>query len=277
MPNAEISTRKAVYFLYSYIKRYAASIVTGMVLLVAVDLCQLLIPRIVQRTIDVLGDKHFSQHVIFSNSMKIVGLALAMIVLRFFWRLCIVTPSRKIETRIRQDMFGHLMTLSFSYFNKTKTGDLMALAINDLNAIRMAAGMGLIGMTDALFMGSMSVIFMLSINVKLTLLTIAPLPLIVIVMFRFGGMIQSRFKDVQESFSAISSRAQEAFSGIRVIKGFVQEAQELDGFVMACDDYVAKNMKLVRIWGFFFPIITFLASMSLSLLYLFGGRFVIDC
>jgi ATP-binding cassette, subfamily B, multidrug efflux pump len=276
MPDNNVSTKKAVSFLFSYIKRHVAAIVMGMLLLVAVDLCQLFIPRIVQRTIDLLGEERFSQQAIAANSLRIVGLACAMVVLRFFWRMCIVGPSRMIETRIRQDMFSHLMTLPFSYFNKTKTGDLMALAINDLNAIRMASGMGLIGLTDALFMGTMSVIFMLSINVKLTLITVLPLPLIVIIMLRFGGMIQSRFKDVQESFGTISTRAQEAFSGIRVIKGFVQERQELDRFVASCDDYVAKNMQLVRIWGFFFPIITFLASLSTSLLYLTGGRYVIE-
>jgi ATP-binding cassette subfamily B multidrug efflux pump len=276
MPDNVVSTKKAVSFLFSYIKKHAVAIITGILLLVAVDLCQLFIPRIVQRTIDVLGDERFSQGLIFKNSMAIVCLAFAMIVLRFFWRMCIVGPSRMIETRMRQDMFSHLMTLPFSYFNKTRTGDLMALSINDLNAIRMASGMGLIGLIDAAFMGSMSVAFMLSTNVELTLITVIPLPLIVFIMFRFGGMIQSRFTAVQESFDAISSSAQESFSGIRVIKGFVQEAHEQDGFVKACDDYVDKNMNLVKIWGFFFPIITFLASMSLSLLYLFGGRFVIE-
>jgi len=202
MPHTAVSTKRAISFLFSYVKKHAWSIISGMLLLVAVDLCQLLIPRIVQRTIDVLGDEHFSQRVILVDSIKIVGLAAAMVVLRFFWRLCIVGPSRRIERQIRQDMFTHLMTLSFSYFNKTKTGDLMALAINDLNAIRMASGMGLIGLTDAVFMGSMSVIFMLTTNVKLTLCTVLPLPVIVFVMLRFGGTIQSRFKDVQESFLA---------------------------------------------------------------------------
>jgi ATP-binding cassette subfamily B multidrug efflux pump len=276
MQKTTVSTKRAISFLFSYVKKHAGAIGAGMVLLVAVDLCQLLIPRIVQRTVDVLGNEHFSQHVIVANSLKIVGLALAMIVLRFFWRMCIVVPSRRIETQMRQDMFSHLITLSFSYFNRTKTGDLMALAINDMNAIRLASGMALVGLTDAIFMGTMSVVFMLSTNVKLTLITVLPLPLIVFVMLRFGKMIQSRFKDVQESFGAISSHAQEAFSGIRVIKGFVQEAQEGDGFVKACDDYVDKNIRLVKIWGFFFPIISFLASMSLSLLYLFGGLFVIE-
>jgi ATP-binding cassette, subfamily B, multidrug efflux pump len=276
MRKTTVSTKRAISFLFSYVKRHRWAIAAGMILLVAVDLCQLIIPRIVQHTVDVIGDERFSQRAVLADAMKMVGLATAMIVLRFFWRMCIVAPSRKIETAIRQDMFGHLMTLSFSYFNKTKTGDLMALAINDLNAIRMASGMALIGLTDAIFMGSMSVIFMMSTNVKLTLLTVAPLPLIVLIMLRFGTMIQSRFKGVQESFSAISSRAQEAFSGIRVIKGFVQETQELDGFVAACDDYVDKNIQLVKIWGFFFPIIGFLASLSTSLLYLFGGRFVIE-
>jgi ATP-binding cassette subfamily B protein len=276
MPQTAVSTKSAIAFLFSYVNKHAAAIVTGMLLLVAVDMCQLLIPRLVQRTMDVLGEEHFAQSVILANALKIVGLAVAMVVLRFFWRMCIVGPSRKIETQMRKDMFAHLTTLSFSYFNKTKTGDLMALCINDLNAVRMAAGMGLIGLTDALFLGSMSIIFMMTTNVQLTLFTIIPMPIIVFIMLRFGGTIQARFKDVQESFGAISSRAQEAFSGIRVIKGFVQEKQELGGFVKACDDYVDKNLRLVKLWGFFFPSITFLASLSMSLLYLFGGWFVIQ-
>lgn len=250
-------------------------VMCGMLLLVAVDLCQLVIPKIIQKTLDLLSESQFTQGIILANALKILGLAAAMVILRFFWRLCIVGPSRKIETQIRQDIFSHLMSLSFSYFNKTKTGDIMALCINDLNAIRMASGMGLIGLTDALFMGSMSIVFMLTTDVPLTLITILPMPLIVFIMLRFGGMIQSKFKDVQESFGTISSKSQEAFSGIRVIKGFVQEEQELKDFVKACDEYVDKNMGLVKLWGFFFPIISFLACISVSLLFYFGGLSVL--
>ncbi len=275
MQRNTVSTKKALVFLFSYLKKHAGMVMCGMLLLVAVDLCQLVIPKIIQKTLDLLSESQFTQGIILANALKILGLAAAMVILRFFWRLCIVGPSRKIETQIRQDIFSHLMSLSFSYFNKTKTGDIMALCINDLNAIRMASGMGLIGLTDALFMGSMSIVFMLTTDVPLTLITILPMPLIVFIMLRFGGMIQSKFKDVQESFGTISSKSQEAFSGIRVIKGFVQEEQELKDFVKACDEYVDKNMGLVKLWGFFFPIISFLACISVSLLFYFGGLSVL--
>jgi ATP-binding cassette subfamily B multidrug efflux pump len=198
-----------------------------------------------------------------------------MVVIRFFWRLCIFLPSRKIELRMREDMFSHLTGLSFSFFNVTKTGDLMALFINDVNAVRMTTGMAVTGLTDAVFMGSLSLIFMLSVDVKLTLITVAPLPLIILVMLKFGGLIQSRFKDVQESFGDLSSRTQEAFSGIRVVKGFVQEEKELKHFYAQSTEYVDKNIKLVHLWGFFFPLMTFLASVSIALLLVYGGKQVI--
>src|SRR5271157_1822329 len=176
MSASAVSSKKAALFLFSYVKKHALSLAAGMLLLVAVDLCQLIIPQIVRATVDLLGRENFAREAILTNALKIAGLALAMVALRFLWRLCITRPARKIETEMREDMFSHLTGLSFSFFNRTKTGDLMALLINDLNAIRMATGPALIGLTDAAFMGTMSLFFMLSINVPLTLLTVTPLP-----------------------------------------------------------------------------------------------------
>jgi ATP-binding cassette subfamily B protein len=275
MSASAVSSKKAALFLFSYVKKHALSLAAGMLLLVAVDLCQLIIPQIVRATVDLLGRENFAREAILTNALKIAGLALAMVALRFLWRLCITRPARKIETEMREDMFSHLTGLSFSFFNRTKTGDLMALLINDLNAIRMATGPALIGLTDAAFMGTMSLFFMLSINVPLTLLTVTPLPVIVFIMLRFGKVIQARFADVQESFGDISSCAQESLSGIRVVKGFVQEEHELGSFVRECDSYVEKNIRLVKLFGVFFPLISFLAALSMSLLYFFGSRFVI--
>jgi ATP-binding cassette subfamily B multidrug efflux pump len=275
MSTQGISTKRAIGFLLSYMKQYRAPIGIGIVLLMVVDTFQLIIPRIVKKIIDSLGDQAFSGELIMKNALFIAALAVAIAVIRFFYRLLIFLPSRKIETSIRDNLFAHLTNLSFSFFNSAKTGDLMALFINDLNAVRMATGMALIGMTDAFFMGALSLAFMLAIDVKLTLLTISPLPLIAVLMLRFGGVLQSKFKNVQESFGAISSQAQEAFSGIRVVKGFVQEKSELDSFSARCDDYMDKNMGLVRIWGALYPLIGFFGALSISLLFLFGGRDVI--
>ena len=272
MSKQAIPTSRAIRFLFSYMKRYRFSIAIGIALLIVVDIIQLVIPRIIKTIIDALGNQIFSRDVVLKNVVMIAGLALGMTIIRFCYRMLIFFPSRKIETGIRNDLFAHISGLSFSFFNATKTGDLLALFTNDLNAVRMATGMALIGMTDAFFLGTLSFVFMLTINVKLTLLAISPLPLIIIVMLRFGGLIQSRFTGVQESFGAMSSHAQEALSGIRVVKGFLQEKSQMDEFSRRCDDYVDKNIRLVRLWGALFPLIGFFGAFSFGLLYLIGGR-----
>ncbi len=275
MTKPSISTGRAFRFLLSYMKKYRVWIAAGISLLMAVDVVQLIIPRIVKKIIDTLGEQNFSQGVVLKYVLVIAGCTVAMTVVRFFYRLLLFLPSRKIETSIRDDLFARLTGLSFSFFNTSKTGDLLALFTNDVSAVRMATGMAVIGLTDAVFMGALSLAFMLSINVNLTLIAVSPLPVVIVCMLRFGGIIQSRFKDVQESFGTVSSRAQETFSGIRVVKGFVQESGELAGFSRQCDEYVGKNIRLVRLWGALFPLIGFFSSLSFCLLFLYGGRQVI--
>lgn len=266
----------ALRFLLGYLYKHRVSLFLGLIVLIAVDSFQLIIPKIIQHILDVVAGTQFSKTIILKNSLLIIGLAILMVILRFFWRFFIVRPSRKIEQQMRNDMFEKLMKLSSSYFNRVKTGDLMALFINDLNAIRMASGMGLIGLIDAVFMSTMSLIFMISISPRLTLMTIIPLPIIIIIFIKTGAAIQKRFTAVQSSFDTISSHCQEAFSGIRVIKGFVQEMQERNFFYSSCNDYVNQNIRLVKLWGVLFPSITMLASSSVVLLFYFGSQQVIS-
>ncbi len=267
--------REAFLFLVSYIKRHIRSVLSGVFVLIGVDFAQILMPRIVQRTIDMLGETTFSNELVARNAVFMLLLAFGMIALRFSWRIFLVGASRKIEKEVREDMFSHLQMLSFNYFNKTQTGGLMALMVNDVNAVRMATGMAFIALTDAIFMGTMSLFSMFSINVKLAFFTIIPLPFILLMIFKFGPLIQSRFKAVQESFASISAHTQESFTGIRVVKGFAREENETGGFEKKCEDYVGKNMQLIKVWGFFFPAVTLLANLSLAMLYLVGGRSVI--
>jgi ATP-binding cassette subfamily B protein len=270
-----LKNREAFRFLVSYIKRHIWSVIYGVIVLIAVDVAQIIIPRIVQRTVDMLGETAFSNELVARNTVYMLLLAVGMIALRFLWRVFLVGASRKIEKEVREDMFSHLQILSFNYFNKTQTGGLMALMVNDVNAVRMATGMAFIALTDAIFMGTLSLFSMFSINVKLAFFTIIPLPFILLMIFKYGPLIQSRFKAVQESFATISAHTQESFSGIRVVKGFAREENETDSFEKKCDDYVGKNMQLIKVWGFFFPAVTLLASLSLAMLYLIGGRSVI--
>ncbi len=273
--NNDTSRRDSLYFILSLVRKHLPAILLGVSVLIVVDFVQLVIPKLVQKTIDFLGQVRFSQSLIARYTVYILLLSLSMVALRFIWRMLIIGSARKIEKELRLTMFEHLQNLDFDFYNRSKTGDLMALMINDVNAVRMATGPSFIALTDALFMGTLSLVFMFSINVKLTLFAIIPLPGIIFLMARFGPMIQNRFKAVQESFASISSQTQESFSGIRVVKGFVQELSERGVFEQKCDEYVEKNIRLVKIWGFFYPSVTLLANLSLTILYLFGGRAVI--
>jgi ATP-binding cassette subfamily B protein len=273
--NLKSNSSEALAFILSFVKRHIPTILAGVAVLMSVDLIQIIIPKIIQRTIDVLGDSFFSNELVVKNTLFILALAFGMVILRFFWRIFIMGTSRKIEKEVRVDMFSHLQRLGFSYYNRTQTGHLMALMVNDVNAIRMATGPSFLAITDALFMGSLSLIFLFSLNTRLAFFTILPLPCIIFMITKYGPLIQRRFKAVQESFSTISSHTQESFSGIRVIKGFVQEGYEIDTFEAKCEDYVQMNLKLIKVWGFFFPAVTLFANLSLAILYLIGGRTVI--
>jgi len=271
----EAGNRQALRFILSYIKRHVPGVAAGILILMGVDLIQIIIPRIIQRTVDVLGSSSFSNQIVAQKVFFILALALGMVVLRFFWRVFIMGTSRKIEREVREDMFAHLQSLDFSFFNRTQTGHLMALMVNDVNAIRMATGPSFLAITDALFMGTLSLVFLFSTNARLALFAVMPLPFIIFMITKFGPLIQTRFRAVQESFGKISTYAQESFSGIRIIKGFVQEEREREKFETTCDEYVERNIQLIRIWGFFFPAVTLLANLSLAILYMVGGKTVI--
>ncbi len=273
--NSKKDSKRALLFIASYIKRYIPRIIPGILCLIAVDLIQILIPNIVQRIIDLLSDESFSISVINRYTIIIIGLAIGMVFIRFLWRIFIIGAARRIERDLRDDMFRHLESLSFTFFNSSNTGSLMALMTNDVNAVRMAAGPTLIGLTDIFFIGVLALIFMFRISIKLTLMVVSPLPLIVFIMVKFGPEIVKRYKKVQASFANISKASQDAFSGIRVIKGYNVEKIELQRFEEECNKYVDANISFVKLWGLFFPMVAFLASLSLAILMYAGGKSVI--
>lgn len=268
-------TKSALKFIFKYIARHKTSLIFGIILLIIVDFLQLIIPKFIQVVLDSISTENLIQKIIISNTIIILSLAVIMVVLRFFWRLFIVTTSRKIEKEIRNDVFIHLQKLSFSFYNKTKTGDLMALMINDLNSIRMIAGPVLTGATDSIFLGSMTIFFMFSINTTLALFSIIPLLCIAFFLVITGKKIRERFKNIQESFASISSFTQEIFSGIRIVKGFSQEEKEKTNFIKKSIDYSEKNLKLAKVWGMLFPLVRFVASISIIIYLFIGGIFTI--
>ena len=258
--------------LLKHFARYKWVVVAGVICLLVVDGMQLIIPRIIKRAVDDLTYSSAAHTNLLSYGLRIVALAAGIAFLRFFWRFFIIGTSRHIEEDIRNDLYSHLQRLSASYFAVNKTGDLMAHAINDLNAVRMACGFGVVAMTDAIVLGLAAIGFMLALNVRLTLLALIPMPIIALFTLRAGKMLHSRFERVQETFSSLTERVRESMSGIRVVKAYSQEEHELKSLAAIGKEYVRDNIRLVRVWGTFFPFIMTLSSMSVVIIIYFGGR-----
>lgn len=259
-----------------YLKASYKKIVWGIVMLILVDAVQLAIPKIMQYAID-----HIQNRTIDNTGLLYVGLllfvmAIGIMILRYFWRVLIIGNSFTIEQHLRQDFYDHLLLQSPNFFNKAKTGDLMAYATNDLNAVRMLFGMGFIAASDILLMTIASFSFMVTIDLKLTMFAIIPLPILSLAISYFGKKMHKKFALVQGSFAAMSGAVQESISGIRVVKAFGQEDPEIkkvDDFSL---DYVKQNISMARLSGFFHPFNGYVISFSMILALVLGGRAAIN-
>jgi len=254
-----------------YKKRYFI----GILFLIVVDIVQLIPPKILGGLTDNLAQGSATTSTITKAILYMMVIAVTMSIGRFMWRIYINGTSRMIEYDIRSKFFKHLQSLSTNFYNENKTGDLMALATNDLNAIRMALGQGVIMFFDALVLTIATLFIMLSINVKLTVLALFPLPFVALISRKFGKKIHRKFMRVQKCFSKLTDLVQENFSGIRIIKSFVQEEKEFERFAEENQNNFEANMDFIRIWGVFSPLIELISSLSFVVLVVVGGVFVI--
>ena len=262
--------------LKSYFIRYRWHLVGGLATLLVVDGLQLIIPQVIRWAIDDLTTGGILRGNLIKYGLYITGIALLIGFFRYFWRLMILGTARRIEEALRNRLFSHLQTLSLNFFQETKTGDLMAHATNDIDAVRTGVGMGLVAITDALVLGVSSIVFMILIDPRLTLFAIIPMPLIALVTTRFSRLVYSRFADVQASFSRLTERVRESLTGIRVVKAFVQEEKEEDKLAQIGEEHVEKNLRLIKVWGIFFPLIMLLANLGMVIVLWFGGRETIE-
>ena len=266
---------KTFKYIAPIVKKRLINIILGILILLVVDAIQLIIPKIVKRAIDGLGQEGFTQHDLLITVLIIIGMSVVIYFLKMLWRIVLIGNSWRIEKELRQNYYNHLMLMSQNFFTKAKTGDLMARATNDMNAIRMMFGFGFIALVDTLFLSVSSFLLMVTINLKLTLLAIMPLPVMTVFIIIFGKKIHVKFKDVQETFSALSGMIQENISGIRVVKAFVQEKNETDKMCRLSKDYVEKNISLVKLNAMFHPFMWLIISYSIGIVVIFGGITVI--
>lgn len=260
-------------FLFKCVWRY----IIGIIFIVLSSVLTLVLPRILGLITDGLNSEGIGQDELMKYLLALVGLSVIIFILKFIWRYLLIGNCRNVEIYLRDKLFKHLQTLSVDFFSTHKTGDLMAYAINDIQAIRMVFGMGFIQSLDALIIGSFSVFFMSNmINPRLTLIVFVPLPIIVALIYYIRKHIREKFKKVQEAFAVISDKVQENISGIRVIKAFSQEKHEVENFKVFSQQRVDAQLDLVKVSGLLGPSINVCFGIIMLVFIIYGSQLVIS-
>ena len=251
------------------------ALIVGLACLLLVDLLQLIIPLIIRKAVDLLTRGVATPPALLREGLAIAGIAVAIGLLRYIWRHLIFGHSRRVEQDLRNRLYAHLQTLSPSFYHRTRTGDLMARAINDINAIRMATGMGLVALTDGTVLSLAAVGFMISISPQLTAISLIPAPIIVLFTRVLTRRMSSGFEKVQRTFSDVTERVREAFAGIRVVKAFNREEWEYGRVRDEGERYVSENLDLARTLALFFPLMVLFTNLGLAIVLWMGGRLAI--
>ncbi len=268
---------KTLKFAGRYVARHWWQYVLGILALYIVDQVNVYIPEYTGNIIDGLTEKTLNLDGAMSIVWMIAGMGAAIAIGRFCWRFFIFGAARSIETEIRQDMYGHLSTLSMRYFNQRKTGDLMAHFTNDLMAVRQLLGMTVITAFDATVMLILVLSAMVTkVDPRLTGAAIIPLLAICVGDFFYGKIMHKRFRAKQDAFSQLSDQVQETISGIRIIKAFVQERKELQAFGKTTDNARQKNLNVVNLHALMMPFMDIVIGSSLLITLIYGGYLAIQ-
>jgi ATP-binding cassette subfamily B protein len=265
------SSLKEYHSLFPYFRKYYLGYAVGFFFLIAVDAAQVILPQFIRQAVDIASSGVFEIKEVIIPCAFMVGLMGIVSLGRFFWRYFIHGASRKIETELRSNLFEHLLSLSYDFYQKSKIGDLMARATNDLNAVREAIGWGFVALIDGTVMTAAILIIIFIQDTRTAAFAVIPLPLVTVLILFFGKAIGKRFRRAHETYSALSDAVQETFSGIRVVKSFVKEWWFIKKFAATNDDYRDANMELVKLFGIFFPFISFLSGLTVLIVLLVGG------
>ena len=262
--------RESFLTLWPYMRRYRRGLSLGIASLIFKDLAHAAVPLVIGFAIDALTARR-PFPAILRFALLLVALAAVRGLFQFWMRVILIGISRDIEYDLRNDLFAHLVSLSPDFYARQRTGDIMARATNDLNAVRMMLGPGI------MYWAETSLTFVLAISVmafkdwRLMLLAVLPAPLVSVAVMLFGRAIHERFEAIQAMFSDISSRVQENLSGVRMVRAFVQEAAELRRFEKLNQDYIRQNLRLVRISGLFQPLLEGLIGVTFLVVLWAGG------
>jgi ATP-binding cassette subfamily B multidrug efflux pump len=259
-------------WLRSYLNKYRFSLLLGTLFVLISVSFGVFVPNLVGRAIDDLRLAGVTYEKIMLHAAKIIGVSVASGIFLFFQRRTLINMSRHIEYDLRQDFYAHLQRLPLEFFQQHRTGDLMARATNDLSAVRQIVGPAIMYSEQTLFRVLIILPLMLSISWKLTLILLLTMPLVSLTVKYFGEQIHVRFEKIQEFFSDISARAQENLTGVRVVRAYAQEPAEIAKFDALNQQYVERNLNLVRLSAIFRPLMMFLIGLGFAVILWYGGR-----
>jgi ATP-binding cassette subfamily B protein len=261
---------RAFQVLRPYLWRYRGGLARGMASLVMKDLTAAINPLLIGAAVDALTQGRGMRRVLAIAGL-LLGIAAVKGVFQYFMRVILIGISRDIEYDLRNDLFGHLIALPPEYYGRTRTGDIMARMTNDLNAVRMMLGPGIMYLTETGLTFVLAIAIMLSIDWQFTILALLPAPLVSLAVMLVGRRIHERFEKIQAMFSDISSRVQENLAGVRMVRAFAQERAEMKRFEQINREYIGENLRLVRLSALFQPTLEALIGITFLIVLWAGG------
>jgi ATP-binding cassette subfamily B multidrug efflux pump len=262
--------------LIKFIKEHKTSYFIGIIFMLLTSYIQTLFPKVLGNTIDILKENGFKPSFVYANIGYMMFIALGTFASTYIWRNLIIGNGRNMECYLRENLFEHFQKLSPEFYNRRKTGDLIAYAINDINAVRMTFGPATAMLVNGIVICAISIYLMAqTINWQITFLSLTPVPFIIFIMFKIGKIVRRRFVKVQENFAKISDRVQENINGIRVIKAYVQEDEECKKFEQLNERMSKSNLDMVRISSYVSPVIEICFTISFVLNLIVGGKMVL--
>jgi ATP-binding cassette subfamily B protein len=261
-------------YLWPFLRGHRRKLILGLLSILASVVVGMASPLLVGRTIDALR-ANVTRSTLLAYAALIVGVSLVQGVFSYLQRKILVSMSRDVEYDLRNVYFGHLETQPPGFFQDRPTGDLMARATNDLQAVRMLCGPAIMYSSNTVFTAAGCLFFMARMNGRLTLLALTTMPLVALTTKFFGQRIHAMFTDVQGKFSDISARVQESFSGVRVVRAYAQEEREMEEFRRINEDYLERNRRLIGWTVAFFPLLQGLVGLGFVAVLWYGGTLVI--
>ncbi|MCU0342466.1 MAG: ABC transporter ATP-binding protein/permease [Ignavibacterium sp.] len=266
---------KNLLTLKKYFVKYKTKLFWGILFILISNSMTVYLPILLKDSINEL-QQNTTSSILLRYSALIVGTSIIAGIFRYLIRQTIIVVSREIEYDLRGDFWSHIQKLPLRYFQNNSTGNIMSHATNDINAVRGFVGPAVMYSIDTSIRLTIVVVIMISLDLQLTLLALLPLPILSYGVYRVGKLIHEKYTKIQENFSELTTRAQENFSGIRVIKSYVREANEIKKWNELSKEFLKKNMNLVRIQALIMPILTIITGISIIVVIWIGGGKVIS-